>query len=100
MSILSRGVNTDRTAMSRNAFGVDHFEPVHLQKIFEAGQRVVAEMLMIDRVVLERFQQRSKIMGFANEDAGIAEQHENARDDIVNVFDVCENVSRRDNLSF
>src|SRR6202011_1464733 len=57
-------------------------------------------MFVIDRVVLERFQKRSKIMGFANEDSRVAEQRENAGHNVVNVFDVGENVRRRDDLSF
>src|SRR5947208_16953960 len=57
-------------------------------------------MLVINRVVLERFEERAKVMGLANENTIVAQENENSRHDVVNIFDVGEDVRRRDNLSF
>src|SRR5205814_829257 len=57
-------------------------------------------MFVINRVVLERFEERAKVMGLANENTIVAQENENSRHDVVNIFDVGEDVRRRDNLSF
>src|SRR5947207_16017373 len=57
-------------------------------------------MFVINRVVLERFEERAKVMGLANENTIVAQENENSRHDAVNIFDVGADVRRRDNLSF
>jgi hypothetical protein len=45
------------------------FHIVHLKKIFQAGYRIVAQMLMVDGVVLQAIEQRHQIMRLGDEDA-------------------------------
>src|SRR5438270_2629962 len=84
--------------MSRNAFGVDHFQPVHFQKIPQTCERVVAKMFVINRVVLERFEERTKIMGLGDENTIVAQEGENSSHDVVDIFDVRKDVRSRDDF--
>src|SRR4029077_16048964 len=74
MPIFSRGKNPNLAAMSWNAFGVDHFQSVHSEKVSQTCQRVVAKMFVINRVVLECFEQRAKVMGLAHEDTIVTQE--------------------------
>ena len=60
--------------MSRDSLGMDDLQAVHIKQILEARQRVVAQMLMIDRVVLESLDQRQQVMRFGDENAVLFEQ--------------------------
>src|SRR5947207_15210924 len=86
--------------MSRNAFGVDHFQAVHFQKIPQTCQRVVAKMFVINRVVLERFAERTTIMWLGDENTIVAQKSEKSGQEVVDIFEVGENVRRRDDYSF
>ena len=57
-------------------------------------------MFVINRVVLERFEERTKIMGLGDENTIVAQEGQNSGHDVVDIFDVGENVRRRDDLSF
>ena len=52
-----RRINADRSAMARDRPRMEHFEAVHFQQVLEARQRIVAQMLVIDRVVLQRIEE-------------------------------------------
>ena len=86
----ARGIDADRAAMARDRPGVEDFEIVHLQKVLEAGQRIVAQVLMVDRVVLQRVEQADEIMRFGDEYAAVLEHLDDAVDDRVHVLDMGE----------
>src|SRR2546426_7324365 len=70
----ARGVHPYRAAVSRDALRVDDLEVVHRQQVPQARQRVVTEALVVDRVVLERLEQRDPIVGFADEEAVVVQK--------------------------
>jgi ribosomal protein S1 len=43
--------------MRRDRTHMEYFHVVHLKKIFQAGDRIVAQMLMVDGVVLQTIEQ-------------------------------------------
>src|SRR5690242_20177977 len=49
----ARGIDPDRAAVGRDRARVEDFEPVHLQQVRQAVERIVAQMLVIDGVVLQ-----------------------------------------------
>src|SRR6516225_1790981 len=52
-----RGIDADRSAVGWNRPRVKDFEPVHIQEIGEAVERVVPQVLVIDGVVLQPIEQ-------------------------------------------
>ena len=49
----ARGVDADRAAVTGDRPRVEHFQAVHLQQLLQARHRIVAQVLVIDRVVLQ-----------------------------------------------
>src|SRR5947209_1100657 len=58
----ARGIDTDRAAVGGDQAGVEHFEPVHRKQMREARERVVAQMLVIDGVVLQPLYEPDQVM--------------------------------------
>ena len=73
-----------------------HFEPVHAQEIGEAAKRIVAQMLVIDGVVLEAVHQPDHIMRLRDEYAVGSKQRQDALDDRMHVLDMGKAVRRSD----
>ena len=73
-----------------------HFEPVHLQKVSKAGEGIIAQMLVIDGVVLQALHQPDQIMRLGNEHAVRGEQIEDAFHDCVHILDMGKAVRGRD----
>jgi hypothetical protein len=68
---------------------------MHVQKIGEAVERVIAQVLMVDGVVLQPVEQTDEIVRLRDEHAVRADEIENALDDRMNVLDMGEAVRRR-----
>ncbi len=60
--------------MGRNPFDVEHLETVALEQAFERAERIVAQVLVIDRVVLQRIDEIEQIVRLGDEDAVVREQ--------------------------
>ena len=75
---------------------MEHFEIVHFEQMLDARQRVVAQMLVIDGVVLQRVEQADEVMQLGNERAAGLEHIDNAVDDRVHVLDMGKAVRRGD----
>src|SRR5205809_6977129 len=69
---------------------------MHVQEELHALERVMAEMLVVNRVVLERLDQRYQVVRLGDEDPIVCEQGEDAFHDIVDALDVCEYIGRGD----
>ena len=82
--------------MGRDALGVDHLETVHLQQVLQAVQRVVAEVLVVDGVVLQRLEQGDQVVRLRDEDAVVIQEMKDAVEDVVDVLHVREDVGGRD----
>src|SRR5262249_49596262 len=52
-----RGIDANRSAVARDWSCVEDFESMQLQEVCQAADRVVAQMLVIDRVVLQTIEQ-------------------------------------------
>src|SRR5437588_2654556 len=61
-------------------------------------ERVQEKMFVINRVVLERFEDRTKIMGLGDENTIVAQEGENSSHDVVDIFDVRKDVRSRDDF--
>jgi len=95
---LARRIDPDRAAVARNRSGMKNFETVHLEQVLDAAHRVVAQVLVIDRVVLQHFEELDEIVRFRDEHA-VGRQHlDDAFDDGVNILDVGEAVRAGDDL--
>ena len=70
----ARRVDADRAAVRRDALGVERLEAVHLEQRAQAVERVVAQVLVVDRVVLQRLDQRRQVVRLRDEHAVVAEQ--------------------------
>jgi hypothetical protein len=81
--------------VSRNAFRVDDLQTVHIKQVLQALQRVVAQVFVINRVVLQRFNQPNEIVRLGNEHAVVVHQMQNEVDDLMDVLYVGEHVRRR-----
>ena len=55
--------------MSGDALGVEDLKPVHVQKIFQTMERIVSQVFVVNRVVLNGLQKTHQIVGFGNESA-------------------------------
>src|SRR5690606_38091709 len=83
-----RCINEDRAAMGWNWTRMEDLEIMHLEQRLQAVQRIIAQMLMIDRVVLQLVEQRDQVVRFRDEHAVWCEQFKNAVDDGVYVLDM------------
>src|ERR1700674_515162 len=84
--------------MRGNASGVDDFQSVHGQKMFQAGECVVAKVLVVNGVVLKSFEQSQEIVGLGNKDPIVAKELQNGVHNFVNIFDVRENIGCSDDF--
>src|SRR5262245_64838732 len=82
--------------MGWNGARVKDFEPMHPEKVCEARERVVTQVLVIDRVVLQPFQQADEVVRLGDEHAVRAKEIENGLDDRMHVLDMREAIRRRD----
>src|SRR5215470_12814399 len=89
------GIDANRSAVSRDRSGVKDFEPVHLQEVGEAVERVVPQVLMIDGVVLQPIQQTDEVVRFGYEHAVGTDEIENAFDDRMHILDMRKAIRRR-----
>ena len=46
------GINTDRASMRGDEPGVNDFQPLGLEEVLQARQRIIAQMLVVDGVPL------------------------------------------------
>ena len=46
---------------------MEYFKAVHGEELGETANRVIAQVLVIDRIVLQPIKQRNKIVGLRNE---------------------------------
>src|ERR1700730_13092025 len=100
MLAFSGRVNSDRPTVSWNASGENYFEAMHLEQMLQRGHRVITQLLVIDGVVLQSFNQRQEVMGFRNENAVPRKQIVDAIDDFMNVFDMSKDVRGGNDLGF
>ena len=92
------GVDADRSAVRRNPLRVHDLQSVHAEQIGDAHERVVAQVLVVNRVVLQRLDERHQIVRLGDEHAVGRQHREHAVDDLVDAFDVREDVRRGDDL--
>ena len=85
--------------MARDRPRVEHFEVVHFQQVLEACQRIVAQVLVIDGVVLQRVEQADEVMRFGDEHAVGSQHLDDAVDDRVHVLDMGEAVGGGDDAA-
>src|SRR5437868_3104918 len=78
--------------MGGNATCMDHFQAMHIQQILKTGQGVIAKVFVINSVVLQSLHQRHKVVRFGNEDSVIPQQFQNRLDDLMNIFNMREDV--------
>ena len=69
-----------------------------LEQMCQAGERVITQVFVIYRVVLQRFDQRQQVVRFVDENSIVVQQLQNILDDAVDIIDVCEAVGRCDDL--
>ena len=75
---------------------MDDLEAARFEQVGEAGEGIVAEVLVIDGVVLDRVQERHQVVGFRDEHAVVGDQRQDAVDYVVDVLDVGEAVGGGD----
>ena len=75
---------------------MEHFEIVHLEQMLDARQRVIAQMLMIDGIVLKGVEKADEVVQFGNERTAGRQHIDDAVDDRVHVLDVGEAVRGSD----
>ena len=83
--------------MARDRPCVEYLEIVQFEQVLEASHRIVAQVLVIDRVVLQRVEQADEVVRFRDERAIWGQHLDDAIDDCVHVLDVCEAISGGDN---
>ena len=82
--------------MRRDALDPEDLEIMAAQQMIERAEMIVAQMLVIDGVVLHGLDQRQQVMGFRDEDAVVGEQVRYGVDHGVRLGDVSEHVGGRD----
>ncbi len=95
---LAGGIDPNRAAVRGNALGVKDLQTMLFQQGLQTVQRVVAQVLVINRVVLQRLDKGHEIVRLRNKHAIVVEQLQDGAHDLMNVLDVRENVRRRDDL--
>ena len=78
---------------------MEHLEAVHGEQMREARERIIAQMLVVDRVVLQLVEQADQIMRFRDELAVGRQQVEDALDDRMYVLDMREAIGGSDDLA-
>ena len=84
--------------MGRNFAGVEHLKPVHPEQMGEAADGIMAQMLVINGVVLQIVEQPDQVVRFRNEHAVGCEHFQDALDDGVYVLDMGKAIRRGDHL--
>src|SRR5580704_13784048 len=77
---------------------MDDLQAMRAKEVLKATDGVVTKVLVVDGVVLQRLYETKKVVGLCNKDTRFVEEQQNAFDDVVNVFDVGEDIGCRDDL--
>ena len=66
--------NSNRSAVIADSFDISDRETVVIKKRGDGFDRVIPQVLVVDRVVLDSFQQIQDIVRFGDEDASVTKQ--------------------------
>lgn len=89
------GIDPNGSAMIRNSLGIDHAEAKPLHHILHRLDRIEAQVLVVDRVILQRVDQIKQIVRLGNERAPVPQQRMNAAETGTEVGDMRKDVGGR-----
>ena len=92
----SRREHADRPAMRRNALHPEDLQVVRFEEIPQACKRIVAQMFVINGVVLNGPDEVEQVVRFGDEHAARRQHALDRLDDVMDVRDVREHVRGRD----
>jgi hypothetical protein len=87
-------------AMRRDGLNVEDLQSMPGQKRYQRAQMIITQMLVIDGVVLQRFDERQKIVVFRYENAILANKRHDAVNHGVNVRDVGKDIGGSDDFGW
>ena len=87
-----------RPAVRRQFLDVEHVEPVAREDPLDAEQRVVHEVLVVDRVELVALDQPGKMRDLDREDAGRRQEERQPGAEVVEIRDVGKDVVGHDQI--
>src|SRR5450755_434275 len=76
---------------------MEYFEIVHLEKMLEARRRIITQVLVIDRVVLQGVEEADQVMRLRDKHAIRFQHFDNTINDGMDVLNMCEAIGGRDN---
>ncbi len=89
-------IDADRAAVIGDLLGIGHRKAVIVEEADERLERVIFQVLVIDRIVLRGGDEIGQIMRFGDEDAALGEERGHAAQEIAEIGDMGEHIGRRD----
>src|SRR2546427_11101483 len=85
-------VNSNGTPMSGNPLHSHDFKAVAFENMTETAQRVITQMFVINRVILQRLDEIQQVVRFRDENAVRPQHRFHGRDNLMDVTDVSKYV--------